>query len=111
MRDANRPKPPISPIATRRFPAYKVAAHRHTPEIEQTLSKLAGQDATITFVPHLLPVNRGILSTIYAHLKDGVTEQQLRDAYEQAYQNEHFVRVMAPGSGGQHQPCALLQLL
>ena len=48
-------------------------------------------------MPHLLPVNRGILSTIYAHLKDGVTEQQLRDAYEQAYQNEHFVRVMAPG--------------
>ena len=60
--------------------AYGVASHRHTPEIEQTLSKLAGQDATITFVPHLLPVNRGILSTIYAHLKDGVTEQQLRDA-------------------------------
>ena len=85
------------PDCNEAFSAYKVAAHRHTPEIEQTLSKLAGQDATITFVPHLLPVNRGILSTIYAHLKDGVTEQQLRDAYEQAYQNEHFVRVMAPG--------------
>ena len=80
------------PDCNEAFSAYKVAAHRHTPEIEQTLSKLAGQDATITFVPHLLPVNRGILSTIY-----GVTEQQLRDAYEQAYQNEHFVRVMAPG--------------
>lgn len=85
------------PDCNEAFSAYKVAAHRHTPEIEQTLSKLAGQDATITFVPHLLPVNRGILSTIYAHLKDGVTEQQLRDAYVQAYQNEHFVRVMAPG--------------
>lgn len=85
------------PDCNEAFSAYKVAAHRHTPEIEQTLSKLAGQDATITFVPHLLPVNRGILSTIYAHLKDGVTEQQLREAYEQAYQNEHFVRVMAPG--------------
>lgn len=85
------------PDCNEAFSAYKVAAHRHTPEIEQTLSKLAGQNATITFVPHLLPVNRGILSTIYAHLKDGVTEQQLRDAYEQAYQNEHFVRVMAPG--------------
>lgn len=79
------------------FSAYKVAAHRHTPEIEQTLSKLAGQTATITFVPHLLPVNRGILSTIYAHLNEGVTAEQVCEAYEQAYAHEHFVRVMAPG--------------
>lgn len=79
------------------FSAYKVASHRHTPEIEQTLSKLAGEKATVTFVPHLLPVNRGILSTIYARLHDGVTEEQLRAAYEQAYANETFVRVMPKG--------------
>ncbi len=79
------------------FSAYKVASHRHTPEIEQTLSKLAGEQATITFVPHLLPVNRGILSTIYARLADGVTEETVRAAYEQAYEHEHFVRVMPKG--------------
>ena len=48
------------------FHAYKVASHRHTPEIEQTLSKLSGEKVIITFVPHLLPVNRGILATVYA---------------------------------------------
>ncbi len=79
------------------FSAYKVASHRHTPEIEQTLSKLAGEKATITFVPHLLPVNRGILSTIYARLNDDVTEEQLREAYESFYKNERFVRVMPKG--------------
>ena len=79
------------------FSAYKVASHRHTPEIEQTLSKLAGEDASITFVPHLLPVNRGILSTIYARLNDGVTEEALRSAYEEAYKDEQFVRVMPKG--------------
>lgn len=81
------------------FSAYKVASHRHTPEIEQTLSKLAGEKATITFVPHLLPVNRGILSTIYAKLQDGVTEEEIRAAYTAAYENERFVRVMPKGQG------------
>ncbi len=79
------------------FSAYKVASHRHTPEIEQTLSKLAGEKASVTFVPHLLPVNRGILSTIYARLNDGVTEETVRNAYEAAYGDEHFVRVMPKG--------------
>lgn len=85
------------PDCNEAFSAYKVASHRHTPEIEQTLSKLAGQAATITFVPHLLPVNRGILSTIYARLSKGVTPDQVRQAYEQAYAYEPFVRVLAPG--------------
>lgn len=85
------------PDCNEAFSAYKVASHRHTPEIEQTLSKLAGKEATITFVPHLLPVNRGILSTIYAKLSDGVTAEQIRSAYEQAYANEFFVRVLKPG--------------
>ncbi len=85
------------PDCNEAFSAYKVASHRHTPEIEQTLSKLAGQPATITFVPHLLPVNRGILSTIYAKLADGVTAAQVREVYDAAYQNEKFVRLMPSG--------------
>lgn len=85
------------PDCNEAFSAYKVAGHRHTPEIEQTLSVVAGKPATITFVPHLLPVNRGILSTIYARLKQDVTEEQVRQLYETAYQNETFVRVQPKG--------------
>lgn len=77
--------------------AYKVASHRHTPEIEQTLSRITGQKACITFVPHLLPVNRGILATCYARLKDGVTEEMLRAAYEARYNHEPFVRFLPKG--------------
>ena len=76
---------------------YKVAAHRHTPEIEQTLSHLAGEKVRITFVPHLLPVNRGILSTCYARLKPGVDKQQVRRAYEDFYKDEFFVRLLPDG--------------
>ena len=67
------------------FHAYKVASHRHTPEIEQTLSKLSGEDVTITFVPHLLPVNRGILAT------------EIRKAYEDYYKDEFFIRLLDDG--------------
>lgn len=80
------------------FHPYKVASHRHTPEIEQTLSHLADKKVTITFVPHLLPVNRGILSTCYARLKDGVTDEQIRKAYEDFYKDEYFVRLLPQGS-------------
>jgi N-acetyl-gamma-glutamyl-phosphate reductase len=76
---------------------YKVATHRHTPEIEQTLSKLCGDKITLTFVPHLLPVNRGILATCYSKVKSGVTFEQICTAYEEAYKNEFFVRLLAPG--------------
>lgn len=79
------------------FHAYKVASHRHTPEIEQTLSKLSGEDVTITFVPHLLPVNRGILATVYADVKEGVTYEQIRNAYEEYYKDEYFVRLLDEG--------------
>ena len=79
------------------FHPYKVACHRHTPEIEQTLSHLADEKVTITFVPHLLPVNRGILSTCYARLNDGVTKQQIRQAYEDFYSDEYFVRLLDDG--------------
>lgn len=79
------------------FTAYKVANHRHTPEIEQTLSILSGEKLKVTFVPHLLPINRGILATCYAKLKPGVTEKQLWDAYHDAYDKEFFVRLLPEG--------------
>lgn len=79
------------------FSAYKVAVHRHTPEMEQTLSHVAGSKITLTFVPHLLPINRGILATCYAKLNAGVTEQQVRGAYEKMYGNEYFIRLLPKG--------------
>ena len=77
--------------------AYKAAAHRHTPEIEQTLSDVSGEKVTVTFVPHLLPVNRGILSTIYASLKEDIRPEEVRKLYEDAYGGEKFVRLMPEG--------------
>lgn len=79
------------------FTAYKVANHRHTPEIEQTLRKLSGQEIRLTFVPHLLPINRGILATCYAKLKPGVTKEQLWEAYHTRYDKEFFVRLLPEG--------------
>ena len=78
------------------FSAYKAGLHRHTPEIEQTLSMFAGKDVKVTFVPHLLPVNRGILSTIY--VKTDKTYDEIYSAYEKAYANEKFVRLQPKGS-------------
>ncbi|MCI9415475.1 MAG: N-acetyl-gamma-glutamyl-phosphate reductase [Clostridiales bacterium] len=86
------------PDCNEAFSAYKVASHRHTPEIEQTLSKVAGEKASVTFVPHLLPVNRGILSTIYARLKPGFGLDRVRGLYEEAYKDEYFVRLLPDGS-------------
>ena len=77
--------------------AYGVATHRHTPEIEEQLGYAAGYPITINFTPHLVPMNRGILATAYASLKEGVTEEQIRAAYDKYYVNEKFVRVLKPG--------------
>ncbi|MCB2216692.1 N-acetyl-gamma-glutamyl-phosphate reductase [Desulfofustis glycolicus] len=80
------------------FRAYKVAGqHRHTPEIEQHLSDSAGHPVTVTFTPHLLPISRGILSTIYATLTTDADEDQLRELLHQRYHNEPFVRVLDRG--------------
>jgi N-acetyl-gamma-glutamyl-phosphate reductase len=78
------------------FYAYKAGAHRHTPEIEQTLSQMAGTDVKITFVPHLLPVNRGILSTIYLK-KRGKSLDELHELYRDFYEDTNFVRVLPVG--------------
>ncbi len=85
------------PDCNEAFSPYKVAEHRHTPEIEQTLSELSGEDATVTFVPHLLPVNRGIVSTIYATLKQPIDIAQVHRLYTDFYRSEEFVRVMPQG--------------
>lgn len=77
------------------FKAYGIAAHRHTPEIEQTLSGLAGQDVTISFTPHLLPLNRGILTTAYASLDRKLLTAELRDIFLHYYADEKFVRICA----------------
>jgi N-acetyl-gamma-glutamyl-phosphate reductase len=75
------------------FKAYKVAEHRHTPEIEQELSLAAGEEVRVTFTPHLVPMSRGILSTVYAALNDGVREEDVNDAYSSFYGNAPFVRL------------------
>jgi len=79
------------------FKAYKVASHRHTPEIEQELGLLAGREMKISFTPHLLPVKRGILSTIYAKLTKDVTAAEATALYQAFYKDEPFVRVSRPG--------------
>jgi len=80
------------------FKAYGVGGlHRHTPEIEQELSELAGQPVTITFTPHLVPMDRGILSTIYATPTRAVTTDELVALYAAAYRDEPFVRPLAKG--------------
>lgn len=79
------------------FRAYNVGLHRHTPEIEQELGKLAGEDMVISFTPHLTPMNRGILSTVYAKLKQEITLGQVRSIYEEYYRNDYFVRLLPPG--------------
>lgn len=78
--------------------AYGVASHRHTPEIEEQLGYAAGEDVVVSFTPHLVPMNRGILVTEYAGLKSSVTSGDVRVAYDRYYGNEKFVRVLEDGS-------------
>jgi N-acetyl-gamma-glutamyl-phosphate reductase len=77
--------------------AYKVNRHQHMPEMEEVLSRAAGHEVHVTFVPHLLPLNRGILTTIYMKKRPGVRVSQLRQSFEQAYAKEPFVRLRKDG--------------
>jgi len=81
------------------FKAYKVNIHQHAPEINQELSSLAGKRLEITFVPHLLPINRGILATIYAKKVKGAKgkAKNLIDLYKKFYKKEPFVRIREEG--------------
>lgn len=73
--------------------AYKIASHRHTPEIEQELSIAAGKKVIVSFTPHLIPMNRGILTTCYARLKKDIDFEQVKTAYEKYYEDEFFIRL------------------
>ncbi|MGA2517516.1 MAG: N-acetyl-gamma-glutamyl-phosphate reductase [Thermodesulfobacteriota bacterium] len=73
--------------------AYKIFAHRHTPEIDQELSLLARKEIRVTFAPHLIPVDRGILSTLYVRLTKKMKTEELLDVFHDFYQAEPFVRI------------------
>lgn len=77
------------------FAAYNAGGHRHIPEIEQVLSKFAGDSIKVSFTPHLLPINRGILSTIYCRLKGGM--EDVRKSYEEKYSDQPFIIVLRDG--------------
>lgn len=74
--------------------AYGVTSHRHTPEIEEQLGYAAGEEVLINFTPHLVPMQRGILVTAYANLKNKVTYEEIKAIYDKYYGHERFVRVL-----------------
>jgi N-acetyl-gamma-glutamyl-phosphate reductase len=78
------------------FKAYGASGHRHQPEIEQALADMAGEPVGLTFVPHLLPIIRGIHTTLYVNLKQPGTDVQ--SLFEEHYANEPFVDVLEPNS-------------
>ena len=81
------------------FAPYKIAEHRHTPEIEQTLSNIYGEDIKVTFVPHLLPLNRGIVSTVYTKLKDkNISIEKIHNIYKEFYKDSKFIRILNIGN-------------
>ncbi|MFP6649936.1 MAG: N-acetyl-gamma-glutamyl-phosphate reductase [Pirellulaceae bacterium] len=84
----------LYPECNESISAYGVGAHRHTPEINQLLSAVAGSSVEVIFTPHLVPMNRGILTTIYAPIEGDASEQELMDALQGAYQQEPFVQVV-----------------
>ncbi|GAA0076824.1 N-acetyl-gamma-glutamyl-phosphate reductase [Clostridium sp. CTA-5] len=79
------------------FAPYKIGDHRHTPEIEEILSSIANKKVNVTFTPHLLPINRGILSTIYCTPKDNVDLEYMHKLYNDFYKDAPFVQVLPLG--------------
>lgn len=82
------------PECNESFSAYAVGTHRHTPEIEQTLTDVAGEPVEVIFTPHLVPMDRGILSTIYASPKRSLSQAQWLELYRDYYASRPFVRVV-----------------
>ena len=79
--------------------AYAITTHRHTSEIEANLSSISGQqDVNISFTPHLVPMKRGILSTIYLDLKQKMNRQDLTDIYRNFYSDDYFINIVENGS-------------
>jgi len=81
--------------------AYGVAGHRHAPEIEQGLSEAAGKPIVVNFTPHLMPMSRGILSSIYVRLHNDAKVEDLRQTLESRYKDEPFVRLLPAGRSPQ----------
>ena len=77
--------------------AYNIASHRHSPEIDQGLSDAAHTQVKVSFTPHLIPMNRGILSTIYVNLTEGTKIKHLRENLTQHYCDEPFIKIAAEG--------------
>ena len=84
----------LFPQMQENFRAYKVDAHQHAPEINQELSNFTGRKVEVTFTPHLIPIQRGILSTIYVQLKKVISQKEAQTLYENFYQNEPYVVVL-----------------
>jgi N-acetyl-gamma-glutamyl-phosphate reductase len=80
------------------FKAYKVAVHRHAPEMEAVLSREARTPVQITFVPHLVPLSRGMLTTVYARPDGSLTAQKVKDCLTSFYAGRPFVRLRPPGA-------------
>ena len=78
--------------------AYKISSHRHTPEIEEQLSILAGEEINLVFTPHLVPMNRGILATCYIRLNKDIELDEVYSIYNNYYNNEEFIRILSKGS-------------
>jgi len=74
--------------------AYSVSSHRHAPEIDQILTRLTGQDVLVSFTPHLIPMNRGMITTTYINLSSGVSFEELKNVYQERYKVEPFVHVI-----------------
>ncbi|MCK5323588.1 MAG: N-acetyl-gamma-glutamyl-phosphate reductase, partial [Desulfobulbaceae bacterium] len=80
------------------FKAYKIGEHRHTPEIEQEISLLSGRQVVISFTPHLVPMSRGILSTIYSKMVKQLSQAEIYEIYHNFYKEEPFVRICDIGT-------------
>ncbi len=76
------------------FRAYAIATHRHTPEIEQVIGEVAGRPVKVNFTPHLLPLDRGILTTVYAPLRKSLNEEEIMKIYKEIYRDEPFIRLL-----------------
>jgi len=77
--------------------AYKINAHQHSPEIDQELSGISGRNIEVVFVPHLVPMRRGILSTVYIKMKNNISEDAVFGLFKKYYRDEPFVRVFDKG--------------
>jgi N-acetyl-gamma-glutamyl-phosphate reductase len=89
--------PLLFPEVNESVKAYRVGEHQHAPEMNQELSKIAGQPVEIMFVPHLVPINRGILSTIYCTLQKNITAEELVELYRAMYKGRRFVSIKDKG--------------